>query len=346
MQHQSVEAAGIRKPHFLSLRWKALTALSLVLVLVNASLAYLAYGQSARQFELQQTEVRERQGRQLRDMVAGHAVEMSRLASLVPLMGPNPPLADLPAQLRHALGANGAMLDLEWDIRSVHWLSPQGETSITWPEQTEPLPPELVSRIADAPEKHTTLLSCHSQCRQYLATPLLWGGAYGGSLVLARSLADSLLAFNELTGADVAVLSGQKGSGLLTGPGSEPPTGVRFPAITHAEHSDPILSGVVDSLVSQDDAAAPVLVQRGGGLVRDLSCPGPGRWGRCLCHQRRNRAAGGDQPGDPFQHRHRHHWALPLGGATSLHAEAAALSTPAHRLRPTASRGESLSGPA
>jgi len=124
MQHQSVEAAGIRKPHFLSLRWKALTALSLVLVLVNASLAYLAYGQSARQFELQQTEVRERQGRQLRDMVAGHAVEMSRLASLVPLMGPNPPLADLPAQLRHALGANGAMLDLEWDIRSVHWLSP------------------------------------------------------------------------------------------------------------------------------------------------------------------------------------------------------------------------------
>ena len=87
---------------FLSLRWKALIALSFVLVLVNASLAYLAYRQSARQFDLQQSAVRERQDSQLRAMVADRVQEMSKLSSLVPLFGPNPPLADrASSSIRH-----------------------------------------------------------------------------------------------------------------------------------------------------------------------------------------------------------------------------------------------------
>ncbi len=268
-----METAVARQPRFLSLRWKALTALSLVLLLVNASLAYMAYRQSARQFELQQTEVRERQGRQLRDMVDGHAEEMSRLASLVPLMGPNPPLADLSSQLGHALRSNGAMLDLEWDIRSVHWLTPGGEASITWPEQAEALPPGLTSRIEDSPEANTALLSCQSECRQYLATPLLWSGAYGGSLVLARSLADSLLAFNELTGADVAIVSELGEAQPIIDTDRPLSVGGRFPAITHAERSVPILSRVVDALLSQDSVDAPLLVQRGGAWFEVFRVP-------------------------------------------------------------------------
>lgn len=267
-------ASATPQPRFLSLRWKALTALSLVLVLVNASLAYLTYGQSARQFELQQAEVRERQGRQLRDMVSGHAEEMSRLASLVPLMGPNPPLEDLPTQLGQALETNGAMLDLEWDIRSAHWLTPQGQTAITWPEQAEVLPQELVARIEASPESHTALLSCQSECRQYLATPLLWNGAYGGSLVLARSLADSLLAFNELTGADVAIMAnGIEAQAVADGVRALPP-GARFPAITHAEHSEPILARVADALLSQDGVGEPLLVQRDGAWYETFRIPG------------------------------------------------------------------------
>lgn len=262
-----------RRPRFLSLRWKALTALSLVLALVNASLAYLAYRQSARQFELQQKEVRERQGRQLRDMVEEQAVEMSRLASLVPLMGPTPPLDDLAMQLRRALGSNGAMLDLEWDIRSAHWVAPGGEASITWPEQAGALPPELMSRIADTPEQHTLLLSCRSECRQYLANPLLWHGAFGGNLVLERSLADSLLAFNELTGADVAVRSRRAGSQPLTGGDSTRQLEGSFPAITHAERSEQILAGVVDSALFGNGADLPVLTQRGGAWYEVFRVP-------------------------------------------------------------------------
>ena len=269
----ATEAFADRTKRFLSLRWKALTALSVVLVLVNASLAYLAYRQSARQFELQQTEVRERQGRQLREMVSGHAVEMSRLATLVPLMGPDPPLKDLSAQLRQSLQSNGAMLDVEWDIRSVHWLPHGREASVSWPEGAEPLPGQLVSRIMDSPERHTTLLACASECRQYLAVPLLWNGVYGGNLILARSLADSLLAFHELTGAEVAVLASHAGGEGRERMAPERSAGGPFPAITHAERSEPILSAVVDGMAPREGRDAPVLAQRDGAWFEVFRVP-------------------------------------------------------------------------
>ncbi len=108
----------------LSLRWKALIAMTLALVLVNASLALIANFQLAGQFELQQSAVRDQQARQLRALVEEGTQEMSKLASLVPLLGGNASDMASPAdQIRQALLTNGAMLDLEWDIRSVHWIT-------------------------------------------------------------------------------------------------------------------------------------------------------------------------------------------------------------------------------
>ncbi len=246
---------------FLSLRWKALIALSFVLVLVNASLAYLAYRQSARQFDLQQSAVRERQDSQLRAMVADRVQEMSKLSSLVPLFGPNPPLADLREQLDQALHTNGAMLDVEWDIRSVHWIGAKGTTPLIWPTPAQPLPGELTERIAARPEEQTALLSCRSECRQFLATPLLWDGGFGGSLVLERSLADSLLTFNELAGAEVAVARTGSMSARLTDQSARP--GNLFSAITHPERTEPILLSAGTALMDLGDRRSPVLVPRG-----------------------------------------------------------------------------------
>ncbi len=74
-------------PRFFSLRWKALIALSLILLLVNASLALLAYQQSAGQFELQQSTVRDQQAKQLEALVTDGYTAMSKLVSFVPLLG-------------------------------------------------------------------------------------------------------------------------------------------------------------------------------------------------------------------------------------------------------------------
>jgi diguanylate cyclase (GGDEF)-like protein len=155
----------------------------------------------------------------------------------------------------------------------VHWLTPQGQASITWPEQAEALPPELTSRIEVSPEAHTSLLSCQSECRQYLATPLLWNGVYGGSLVLARSLADSILAFNELTGADVAIASARSEAQASADTAGAPPVADRFPAVTHPERSRPILYKVIDVLLSREGLGQPVLVQRDGAWYEVFQVP-------------------------------------------------------------------------
>jgi hypothetical protein len=54
---------------YLSLRWKALIGLSVVLIAVNASLAFFSYTQLVDQFERQQTSVRDRQAKQLKALL-------------------------------------------------------------------------------------------------------------------------------------------------------------------------------------------------------------------------------------------------------------------------------------
>jgi len=221
---------------YLSLRWKALIVLSVVLALVNGSLAFLVYRQSVRQFELQQVQLRDQQTRQFQALLDDGYRQMARLANLAPLLGADCSDPDLDARLRRAIGINGFMLDLEWDIRSVHWIKAHGATTVLWPAEAEALPVSISEQLRDAPEHTRSLVSCGDECRLYLAAPLLAQGRFAGTLVLGRSLADALLTFHALTDADVVVVA----SG--TGPTAATPADQRhFPAMTHRERLDPLL---------------------------------------------------------------------------------------------------------
>ena len=221
---------------YLSLRWKALIVLSVVLTLVNGSLAFLVYRQSVRQFELQQVQLRDQQTRQFRALLDDGYRQMARLANLAPLVGSDGSDPDIDVRLRQAIGINGFMLDLEWDIRSVHWVKINGATTALWPAEAEVLPAVVGEQLHNAPEHTQSLVSCSDECRLYLAAPLLAQGRFAGTLVLGRSLADVLLTFHALTDADVVVVASVAGPTAAT-----PPNLRRFPAMTHREHLDPLL---------------------------------------------------------------------------------------------------------
>lgn len=229
---------------FLSLRWQVLIAFSLVLILVNAALAILAREQALNQFAFQQQLVREQQARQLRAIMHEREQEMSKLAPLIPLLGSSNALS-LTEQLRVALETHGALLDLEWDINSVFWLAPDGAVPLRWPEGSAPAPPALRARVREQPEQSLSMLGCVEGCAQYLATPLLWRGQFAGTLVLRRSLADALLAFHALTGAEVAVALGD---GAAHRHESSPLDDTPFPAITHPARSLAVLRAAGESL--------------------------------------------------------------------------------------------------
>ena len=224
------EPDAAERRRFLSLRWKALFALSLVLLLVNGTLSLMAYRHSAAQFELQQSEARENQSRQLRGLLERNFEELTRLVSVIPIWTTHEgdrPNQDFVARLRLALGREGALVGLEWDIRSVLFIAPDGRLDLVWPADTETPGAELVADLNRKDDGITHLLSCHPECLQYLAAPLLLDGKPSGTLVLGRSIADALLAFNTLTGNEVAVYTTSAApwalADLLTG----------FPAMTH-----------------------------------------------------------------------------------------------------------------
>ncbi|MCF1183009.1 EAL domain-containing protein [Marichromatium gracile] len=220
----------------ISLRWKALIALSLLLLVVNLSLVLLANARAQAQFALHQSQLREQQVRQLHAILKARENELSKLATLVPGFGVEMSGAGRAAQLAAALASNGVLLEIEWGVGAAYWIDAEGQVTLSWPEGVESPPPVLLDALADDPERSLCKLVCRGRdgCAHYLATPLLWQGRYAGSLVLGRSLADVLLDFNALTGAEVAVASAAGEAA--------------FPVLTHPEYSRPLLRAAGSAL--------------------------------------------------------------------------------------------------
>lgn len=230
--------------HYLSLRWKALIGLSLVLVLINASLAFFSYRELAQQFERQQASQQASQTEALKALIADGYRQLSRIANVVPLMIPARPDRSLADHLSEALDTNGVMLDLEWDVGTVDWIRADGSVVPLWPPQAETPTAQIARALGSAlrasPEQMVRLLDCSTRCRQLLAAPLLWRGEQEGALLLGRSVADVLLAFNGLTNAEVALTT----STMATTDHSEGPI---FRAITHPEDSRPLFESALAS---------------------------------------------------------------------------------------------------
>lgn len=222
---------------FLSLRWQALIAISLVLMVVNGTLALMADRYSRAQFELQQSSVRGNQVRQLRGLLARNFEEMARLVRVMPLLGSDDDAGHEPnsgESLASKLESEVTLLNQEWNLQSIFWVSPDGQPVLIWPEDALAPGRDLVDELIRKNDGVTQLLICQSACLQFLAAPILWGGHFAGTLVLGRSLADTLLAFNLLTRAEVAVFSATE---TIAG-GEVPP---RFPVMTHPSLTEPII---------------------------------------------------------------------------------------------------------
>ena len=258
----SHEVEPVWPKRYLSLRWKVLIALSLLLLTINATLVLLVNQQSVRQFELQQSRVRDQEALQIRMMLSERGQEMTKLASLVPLLGPSE-ANSLDERIELGLDTHGALLDLEWDIRSVHWIGASGETAIAWPDGVDRVPAELRATIAQSPEDMASMLACRPVCGQFQSIPLLWQGAFAGNLVLERSLADALLDFNALTGAEIAI-DARNPDSVHDRLDPSSPNYLDFPVITFPEQSRPVLRAAGRALLEPHQANAPLLVRHAG----------------------------------------------------------------------------------
>ena len=232
------------RPRFLSLKWKALLGVSVVLAIFNASLAFLVYHKTTGQFEAEQAERRLAQGRSFDAMMTNGFEAMSNFASFIPLLSaPGYPVGSplTAARIEAVLAEHGALLAVEWGVEAVHFFDIDDlvQPSVTWPGGYAV---GGIEHFLDAAKRDDSLkgrLVCVESCTQVIALPLLQDGDTAGLLVVRRSVADSLREFHMLTGADLAM------SGLGEAGDSDAralaPWQQRVAAITHQQSVLPIL---------------------------------------------------------------------------------------------------------
>ncbi len=246
---------------FLGLRWKVLLGISLPLAAVIISLTVYAHEVLIGQFERHQDQLRKRQVAYFSNLLADRYQQMSRLASLVPRLTHESDDQRVVEHLRHVLEVDGATLDLEWDIRSVHWIPLRGKPVALWPPESQALPRLLVHEVQQQPESVTEQLLCEQEvCLQYLASPVLWRGETAGSLVLGRTMASLLLAFREISQADLVLATLDHD----TRPNASPMTRqLRFFGATQAEQMLPLLRSVPAAALLASSPSEPLSIELG-----------------------------------------------------------------------------------
>lgn len=237
-------------PRFLSLKWKAVLVFSLVLITINASLAGLAYLGLQRQFVLQREQVYVDNIQKIQGLIKNSYQRMEQLADIVPLLrGGNGADESLVSQIRSIFNRHGHLLQMVWGVETANFYSSENELLVSWEQQTDPHQVSQWVYAANKTEQPVTGLACEDRCMQYVAVPLLAKNERAGVLLLGRSLADVVLAFRQISGEDIGIITASQlyPRSIVEPSRLLPEWGMRVTALTHAERNLLVLRSVSES---------------------------------------------------------------------------------------------------
>jgi len=197
---------------FLSLKWKALSLTSLVLVMVTSAFIALNY------FELQNQFIERRENLQnqyaiqvqaLLDQFSNRLLQLSTV--LASLQTTQLAFENFNQKI---VSANftplGSSLELNMGIETAAIISAAGERlAIHGRGDNFDLPQTIYQAVNNtvATEIPVVLIDCTNSCLQYVVAPVLGStGGVKGALVLGASLADVVLGFKGVSGTDIGLL--------------------------------------------------------------------------------------------------------------------------------------------
>ena len=245
------ESPSLPKAHsrsrFLSLKWKVLLTLGGVMLSVNGALSWLHFHDLTSRFELQRTATRERLIAEAFALRSDFGLRLQALAGMLAAL-------DSVGVSLFQTTAGNALLRQHFDS---YWPVLQLDLGIDWLQVYPRAGPPLVTwstvaldefteeaRVRDVvvQERAMRWTRCRIVCTQFAAAPILSAGRVAGAVVLGSSLADVVVSFNRLSGADLGVLiakaSGTTGSadGKLL-----PRLGYQVLGLSGAERNLPLL---------------------------------------------------------------------------------------------------------
>ena len=241
----SGDASARARPR-LSLIWKALLLLTILLGITYAYLGYLAYNSLQRQNERYRQEQIERFGISLDALLERAGEELVRLATNMATVTSTRELqsSDL-VDISPAAGLLSALTRIEY-------YTADGEAIAEWTSggSQSDLPDGFKAALQRVRATHRpmTRLTCYGECVLHAFVPAFDRDGREISIVVSQLAADQLLSFQRVAGADVALMESD-GSAVGGLPGL---WGRHLRVLTNAPTLAPVLSGL------QEEAIAPI----------------------------------------------------------------------------------------
>ena len=208
------------KRHFLSLKWKVVLLLSLVLFIINAGFTGMGYLQQRKLFDTYQGQILGQHHRQVKSLLETSFYRLEQIALMIPALSEAVTTSEnstLTEKLQRFFQHSQATLEIDWGLEEAAFFSSDNRLLFNWHTGTlDGSFLELVKSVNRLEIPFNTL-HCNIRCSQYVAVPLLDEGRHAGVLLVGQSLADVIIEFNELAKADVAIINHPKNSEALAG---------------------------------------------------------------------------------------------------------------------------------
>ncbi|WP_152555595.1 bifunctional diguanylate cyclase/phosphodiesterase [Methylomarinum vadi] len=227
---------------FIGLRWKSFLWISLLLLSMSSVFYALNYHALMSQFQARQDADINFLRHHIKGLFTGTSDRLMRLGGALATM------TDLGAalhsqsrqQINELVSTYYASLGYELDMRQIELYTTDAARVGRWAQYgAQELPSDLyqltVKQVQEE-ERPKALLNCHPLCLLYAFVPVLASGENVGVIALGQSVADFIIDFKLITGADIALaVPSSSGAAKLE------TWGVRMPALTDAGTLLPLL---------------------------------------------------------------------------------------------------------
>ncbi len=193
---------------FFSLKWKTLLLFGLLLVVTHGAQYFIGYNQLLKQFETQRYQQQQYQLSIVNGLIKQSSRLLEQTADTIPLIAENRMASvNRIGLIIKALGQHWQSLQTNWGLTSIQFYSADFDLEGQWGEPDSYLISDKQFRGILQLERPVSYLSCHlEQCYQAVALPILTDGQKNGLLVMVRSLADVIIAFEETTNINLGIL--------------------------------------------------------------------------------------------------------------------------------------------
>jgi diguanylate cyclase (GGDEF)-like protein len=186
-----------------SLKWKIVTILSVILIIINGSISIHTYNSLDQQFEAQQAQLLAKQKQENKRLITQ---TYQRLGDFVEIFS-------MFSQQDKGKGSIKSSIDKQWfniqilfDIKSALLLNTKKELIGEWGEPFESQVDELVERVIKE-QQPISRFFCRFSCSFYLASPILEPNGSISILVVSHSVANWLIGLKEASGAETGIIS-------------------------------------------------------------------------------------------------------------------------------------------